>query len=231
MAFDGAFLHCVVNEIEESAVGSRVDKIYQPAKNVLVLLLRSKEFNGKLLLSAEPGGARLQLTQAGFENPAVPPMLCMLLRKKLIGAKLTALRQPALERIVYLDFDTKNELGDPICLTLVAELMGRNANLILLSEQGKVIDSVRRTDAADTTRIIMPGVTYTPPAKTGIFDLLEHPAQQAVASLGAEPRGTIATALLQAVPGISPIVCRELAHLCVKGEEDTPPSQPELDAL
>ncbi len=231
MAFDGAFLHCLLGELQD-AIGSRVDKIYMPTKSSLVFLLRSKGFTGKLLLSAESGTARMQLTRGSFENPAVPPMLCMLLRKKLVGAKLIALRQPALERIVYLDFDTKNELGDPILVTLVVEMMGRNANIILLNEQGKIVDSIRRTDAADTTRIIMPGVTYIPPQKSGEYDLLtEHPALVLEGLKGVERRN-LATRLLHAVPGISPIVCRELSYKVLDGlDEDEPLSQGEQQAL
>ena len=215
MAFDGVYLWLIRQELQKQIIGCRVDKIYQPAKQLLVLSLRSKDFVGKLMLSADPGGARLQLTKAEIENPPVPPMLCMLLRKKLIGAKLTALRQPALERLVYLDFDTKNELGDPICLTLVAELMGRNANLILCDQNRRVIDAVRRTDASDTTRILMPGVTYTPPDGDRCFDLTKDPPAAAVERLAHCQRRNLAKELLTAVPGISPIVCRELAFACL----------------
>ena len=231
MAFDGAFLHSVLTELEQQALGSRVDKIYMPTKNSLVFFLRSKSYNGKLLLCGESGTARLQPTNASFENPATPPMLCMLLRKKLTGAKLTALRQPALERIVYLEFDTKNELGDPITLTVVAELMGRNANLILLNQQGKIIDSVRRTDAADTTRIIMPGVTYEPPKAGGTYDLLTQDTAIPIKALQSTPRRSIAAALLREVPGISPIVCRELAFLSLEKEDDELPSSAECERL
>ncbi len=231
MAFDGAFLHCLLEELQ-AAAGSRVDKIYMPTKGSLVFLLRSKGFNGKLLLSAESGTARMQLTGGSFENPAVPPMLCMLLRKKLVGAKLIALRQPALERIVYLDFDTKNELGDPVLLTLVIEMMGRNANIILLNEQGKIIDSIRRTDAADTTRIIMPGVTYTPPPKSGNYDLLTQNPSVVLEQLKEVERRNLANELLRAVPGISPIVCRELSYKTLEyGDEDEPLSKEELQTL
>ncbi len=231
MAFDGVFLHCLLRELQP-AIGSRVDKIYMPTKSSLVFLLRSKGFNGKLLLSAESGTARMQLTCGSFENPAVPPMLCMLLRKKLVGAKLVALRQPALERIVYLDFDTKNELGDPVLLTLVVEMMGRNANIILLNEQGKIIDSIRRTDAADTTRIIMPGVTYLPPQRSGEFDLLTHAPSLALKQLQGVERRNLTFELLHAVPGISPIVCRELAYKTLGGlDEDEPLSEGEQQIL
>ncbi len=232
MAFDGAFLHLICHEIASVAVGARVDKIYQPTKNLLIFALRSKDFNGKLMLSAESGGARIQLTKAETENPPVPPMLCMLLRKKLIGAKLAALRQPSLERLVYLDFDTKNELGDPIRLTLVAEVMGRNANLILCDENGRVIDAIRRTDAADTTRILMPGVTYMPPPAHGDFDLLTHDVTEAIQTLSGCQRRNLSKELLTAVPGISPIVCREFAHLVLTdSDEDAPLSAQELAVL
>lgn len=233
MAFDGAFLWLIRHELARQIVGSRVDKVYQPTKNLLVLSLRSKDFAGKLMLSADPGGARLQLTTASIENPPVPPMLCMLLRKKLIGAKLTALRQPALERLVYLDFDTKNELGDPISLTLIAELMGRNANLILCDEAGKVIDAVRRTDASDTTRILMPGVTYMPPPANHPFDLTTEDPQSAVDALKTCQRRNLPKELLNAVPGISPIVGRELSYKAVNAaaEEDQPLSLAEQQRL
>ena len=224
MAFDGAFLHLICQELEQTIIGTRVDKIHQPSKNLLILALRKKDFSGKLMLSAEAGGARIQLTTAEPENPPVPPMLCMLLRKKLVGAKLVAIRQPELERVVYLDFDTKNELGDPIRLTLVAELMGRNANIILCDPNNRVIDAVRRTDASDTTRILMPGVTYMPPPTKGTFNWLKDDCGLAVASLINCQRRNLSKTLLDAVPGISPIVCRELCHRCLAafGDEDQP---------
>ncbi len=225
MAFDGVFLSLILRELAPVLVGARVDKIYQPAKNLLVLQMRSKEFAGKLMLSAEPGGARLQLTRSEMENPATPPMLCMLLRKKLVGAKLTALRQPGWERLVYLDFSTKNELGDPICLTLIAELMGRNANLILCSQDGRIIDAVRRTDAADTARIIMPGVTYLPPVRENDFYLPQEEPQAVLAALAGCAKRNLAKQLVSAVPGISPLVARELAFR-VLPLEDSAPDEP-----
>ncbi len=233
MAFDGAFLWLIRQELASCIIGSRVDKIYQPTKSLLVLSLRSKDFAGKLMLSANPGGARVQLTKAEIENPPTPPMLCMLLRKKLVGAKLMDLRQPKLERLLYLDFDTKNELGDPVTFTLVAEMMGKNANLILCDQNQKVIDAIRRTDASDTTRILMPGVTYTPPSANGDFDLITDNPRQVVTALQFCERRNLAKELLTAVPGISPIVCRELSFLSLNPEEaeDEPLSQEEQNRL
>ena len=160
MAFDGVFLNCMIKELSPLLIGARVDKVFQPTKNVCVLNMRGRSFTGKLLISADPSGARIQLTDAAIENPTSPPMLCMLLRKRLVGAKLCAVTQPGLERVVFLEFDASNELGDRIKLTLACEVMGRRSNIILLDENGKVIDAVRRTDASDTARILMPGASY-----------------------------------------------------------------------
>ncbi len=232
MAFDGAFLRLALAEMAPVLIGARVDKVYMPARQVVVLAMRSPGFAGKLLLSADPAGARVQLTNAAFENPAVPPMLCMLLRKKLVGAKLCGLRQPGLERLVFVDFDTTDELGDPQRLTLACECMGRNANLVLCDGNGRVIDAVRRTDATDTTRIIMPGAGYTPPPAKEDFCLLTDDPRRAVAALAATPLPALAGALVQAVPGIAPIVGREIVfRLWADALPDRPMTSAEADAL
>ena len=171
VAFDGAFMHFSRLELQNTILGARVDKIFQPSKNVLLFHLRNKSFTGKLLISAEPSGSRIQITECSIENPATPPMLCMLLRKKLVGAKITGIRQPGLERVIYLDFDASNELGDPVTLSLIAELMGRRSNIILVNGENRIIDAVRRTDASDTTRILLPGAMYNPPPRNDWIDL------------------------------------------------------------
>ena len=108
MALDGAFLRHVMNEIKSTAIGARVDKIYQPNKEEFVLSLRSKTGVYKLLMSARANSARVHFTTETVENPAAPPMLCMLFRKKLMSAKLIDIRQPGLERVLFFDFDAKS---------------------------------------------------------------------------------------------------------------------------
>lgn len=144
MALDGAFLRHLKKEITDRALGARVDKIYQPNKEELVFLLRTRQEAFKLLLSARANSPRIHFTQYAPENPKVPPMLCMLLRKRLSGAKLVEVRQPGLERLLYLDFDAANELGDKVRLSLVIEIMGKYSNIILVDGQGKIVDALKK---------------------------------------------------------------------------------------
>ena len=136
MALDGAFLHKLKQEIEEFSLGARVEKVYQPAREEIVLLLRGKNFGGKLFLSARANSARVHFTASSFENPLSPPMFCMLLRKKLASARLTGVTQPGLERVLLLEFEFVNELGDVVSMRLAVEIMGRYSNIILVDENG-----------------------------------------------------------------------------------------------
>ena len=113
MAFDAFFLSFVVQEIREKALGSRVEKIHQPSRDTLILQLRCREGREKLLFAANPTAPRLHLTSASPENPAEPPMFCMLLRKHLAGARLSEITQPPMERICEITFDATDEMGFP----------------------------------------------------------------------------------------------------------------------
>lgn len=218
MAFDGGFLSLVRCEMEQQLIGCRVDKIYQPTRDELVLALRSKEFQGKLLLSAGSKGARVQLTGDSRENPAVPPMLCMLLRKRLVGARVIKLTQAGLERILTISFEGHNELGDTVELHLVVEMMGRRSNIIFCEGDMRVVDAVRRTDAADTVRVLLPGVKYTlPPAQDKVDPLLGS-IDPLWERLRRNPELDLSKALLEHLQGASPLVCRELAHAACRGQ-------------
>lgn len=221
MALDGAFLHHLKHEIEETALGARVDKLYQPNRNEIVLILRSREGIWKLLLSTRANSARIHFISSIPENPKVPPMLCMLLRKRLIGAKLAGIRQPGLERVLLLDFDAIDELGDSVRLTLAAEIMGRYSNLILIDENGKVIDALKRVNAEmSSERLVLPGITYQlppPQEKLCLLDFSPEEIIQKVESLPADME--LSKALLKSVQGLSPIVCRELQFQIGGGQE------------
>lgn len=211
MAFDGVFLSAMVAEIRQKAIGARVDKVYQPTREEIILCLRGINCNEKLLLSARSTGARIQFTGLNYENPPVPPMLCMLLRKCLVGARLARVEQSGAERIATLIFDARNEFGDEISLHLIAELMGRNANLILTDGEHKVIDCVRRTDATGVMRILLPGVYYqAPPAAPERADLLLTDVQTVAQRVLSYDAPDHFTALLETTAGFSPAVCREV---------------------
>lgn len=168
MALDGIFLSFLKNELTAAVVDARVEKIYQPSPEELVISMRGKEGHKKLLFSVRANSPRVQLTNVTPENPAVPPMLCMLMRKHLTGARLVDIRQPGLERILFFDFDGTNEMGDPVRLTLCIEIMARHSNIILMNEDGKILDSVKRVDiTTSSVRQVLPGMQYQlPPRRT-----------------------------------------------------------------
>lgn len=164
MALDGVFLRHIKRELEEKLLGARVDKIYQPNRDELTVAFRTREAAYRVLFSARADSARVHFTAAQLENPKQPPMLCMLLRKRLSGAKLTAIVQPDLERVLHFEFDAINELGDHVTLTLTSEIMGRYSNIILTGEDGKIIDALKRLDAEmSSQRLVLPGVAYRLP--------------------------------------------------------------------
>lgn len=209
MALDGIFLHHIKNEISAFAVGARVEKIHQPSKEELVFSLRSREGAKKLLVSARADSARIHFTELPPENPAKPPMLCMLFRKHLLSAKITDIEQDGLERILTIGFDSTNELGDPVHFSLIVEIMGRYSNVILVDENGIVVDALKRVDEEKSqVRTILPGEKYlSPPAqdKMNIFDDDETLIENRIS----ESRKTPSKAFQNAVMGVSPIVCRE----------------------
>jgi predicted ribosome quality control (RQC) complex YloA/Tae2 family protein len=223
MALDGAFLRHIKKEIEENAIGAKTDKIYQPNREEMVLSMRSRTGQYKLLMSTRANSARIHFTHTVPENPKVPPMLCMLLRKRLAGARLAAVRQPALERVLCLDFDATNELGDQIGLTLVMEIMGRYSNIIFVDENGKIIDALKRVDAEmSSERLVLPGLTYQLPPPQNKLCLLTASAQEVIEKIKQIPADMeLSKALLSTLQGVSPIVCRELAHLTGRGSDIT----------
>lgn len=148
-------------------------------------------------------------------------MLCMLLRKRLGGARLTAVRQPQLERLLCFDFAAVNDLGDEVTLTLVAEIMGRYSNVILVDEAGKIVDALRRVDASmSSERLVLPGVPYHMPPAQDKLCLLTTDCREITERICAQPGGTgLAKAVLSSVQGLSPVVCREIQHQTAHGTD------------
>jgi predicted ribosome quality control (RQC) complex YloA/Tae2 family protein len=223
MALDGAFLKHIKKEIETSAIGAKVEKIYQPNREEMVLSLRTRSDNFKLLMSTRANSARVHFTRFVPENPKAPPMLCMLLRKRLAGARLVGVRQPELERMLCFDFDATNELGDEIRLTLVVEIMGRYSNIICVDEDGKIVDALKRVDAEmSSERLVLPGMTYQLPPPQGKLCLLTVSVQEILDQIRKIPADMeLSKALLNTMQGVSPIVCRELQHLTGHGNDLT----------
>ena len=185
MAFDAFFLSAVLDEVRERCIGARIDKIHQPSRDTLILHLRCREGREKLLFAANPTAPRLHLTTASPENPAEPPMFCMLLRKHLMGAKLAEITQPSMERAATFTFDCTDEMGFPVQKRLVAELMGRTCNLYLLSPEGRILDCLRRIGLDESAkRAALPGLMYQEPEAI----VKQHPLAPCVYEGGAPVR-------------------------------------------
>lgn len=212
MAFDAYFLKAVLDELRAVAIGSRVEKIHQPGRDTVLLLLKCQEGRQKLLLCANPAAPRLHLTAESPENPPEPPMFCMLLRKHLSGARLISITQPPMERLARLTFDCIDELGDPVQKHLVAELMGRTCNIYLLGQDGRIIDCLRRIGIDEKIkRPALPGLFYTPPEALQKQDPAQMDTQCYVNLLQSPGADLLADRLMDSLGGLSPLVCREAA--------------------
>jgi len=220
MPLDAFCLRAVTQELSAAVTGARIDKVQQPARDQVVLQLRG---GLKLLLHAEGNQPRIHLTRLQRENPAQPPMFCMLLRKHLQGGRIAAVTQPGLERVVRLDVEVINELGQECLRSLVLECMGRHANLILLDESEHIIDCLRRVDfEMSQQRQVLPGLCYHLPPGQVKQDPLACDREMLRQLLRQAPgEKPLDSWLLDTFFGFSPLIARELVYR-VSGSTDTP---------
>lgn len=212
MPLDALCLTAVAAELRRAVEGGKIDKIYQPTRNEVVLHIRGGEGNVRLLLSADPGHPRAHLTTLDRENPGQPPMFCMLLRKHLQGGRILELSQPPMERILDFRLETIDELGDRVERRLVLEAMGRNANLILLDAQGRILDCLRRVDGdMSRQRQVLPGMFYRQPPAPDKLDPFTLDPEELSAALENPLGKEWDKLLLDTFTGLSPLVVRELA--------------------
>ena len=219
MALDGIFLSKLRDELKNLIIGLRVDKVNQPTKDEIVLTLRGKGCAYSLLCCVRADSPRLHLTASKISNPPTPPMFCMLLRKYLTGAMIKDIRQEGMDRIVFIDFDATNEIGDRINLTLCMEIMGKHSNFILLSE-GKVVDSIKRIDfATSSVRQILPGVQYRLPPMQDKLNIETETVEAVIERILSYDNKMLSGAIMNTLEGVSPIVSREIAHRVCFGDE------------
>lgn len=213
MPLDAATLTGLVSELRPVVEGAKIDKIFQPAKDELIFQLRSPKGNCRLLITANPAHPRIQLTESRRENPAAPPMFCMLLRKHLASGRIVSITQPPMERLVDLELEALNELGDRVHPHLILEAMGRRSNLILTSEDGRIVDCIHRVDAEmSELRPVLPGMFYRlPPVREDKLNPLSITEEELNALfLQAPAERKLSEWLLDHFAGFSPLVCREL---------------------
>ena len=216
MPLDAICLMGLTAELQAVLPGSKIDKIQQPERDMILLSLHSRQGSRRLLIAAGSGNARVHLTNASFENPAEPPMFCMLLRKHLLGARIASVAQPENERMLILTLEARDELGFETGKKLIVEMMGRSANLILADEDGRIIDCMRRMDfGGDALRSLLPGMLYRMPPQQAKPALLESTAEERREKIQrADRTRPVEKWLLESYAGLSPLVCRELAFRC-----------------
>ena len=210
MSLDAICLRAVLHELRPQLIGARIDKVQQPARDQIVLLLRG---NLRLLLNAGANQPRIQLTNILRDNPAQPPMFCMLLRKHLVGARVLSIEQPDLERMVILTLQCTDEFGEISQKQLVLECMGRRSNLVLLDAQGRIVECLRRVDAdLSATRQLLPGLFYHLPTPLDKLSLLSQEEDSlALAQRGGDAEQAVDKWVLDHYTGISPLIAREFA--------------------
>ena len=223
MPMDGLTAGFAARELNEILRGGRIDKITQPERDAGVLVIRAGGENHRLLLCASPNNARCHLTMGSFSNPLEPPALCMLMRKQLTGARITEIRQVGGDRIIHVDMDAVNELGDHVLRRLVLEIMGRHSNLLLLDENDRILEATRHVNPEmSRVRQIQPGMTYLPPPAQDKLDPGTATAEELYSRLSALAGGKLSRALAETVTGLSRASAEELACRVLQPGEEEP---------
>ncbi|HHW66758.1 MAG: hypothetical protein PWP07_1916 [Epulopiscium sp.] len=213
MALDGIVISNIVYELKKLLLGGRIDKIYQPESDEIVLHTRGKGSSYRLLLTSHSNHPRLHITNHNKKNPESPPMFCMLLRKHLSGGKIVDVIQPDFERIVEFHIESLNEMGDLCIKKLIIEIMGRHSNIILTDSDNRILDSIIHVSKdKSSVREVLPGRIYVRPPSQDKLNPLLVPDND----FGKFLKGTNGTKLQQAIyksfSGISPVVASEICY-------------------
>ena len=206
MAYDGIITYAEAKELRERIVPGKIEKVYQPGPEDLLVHIHTQRGNVRLFVSCNSQSARVCLTEGSYTNPDQPPTFCMLLRKHLQGGRITDVRQKDAERIMEIDIEAQNELGFSVCRRLIVEIMSKHSNIVLVDlETGKIIDAIKRISIdVNRYRQLLPGVVYKyPPAQ----DKLPFNEVTAESELPHDDR-----ALMARIAGISPAISREIAE-------------------
>lgn len=223
MPMDGLTLGFMARELNAALAGGRIDRITQPERDTVILLIRAGNENRRLLLCASPNNARAHLTVSNYPNPLEPPTLCMLLRKQLLGGRVMGVKQIGGDRVLHLDVDVVDELGDHVLRRLILELMGRHSNLMLVDGEGKILEATRHV-SADMSRVrqIQPGLTYAPPPAQDKLPPEDMTAENLLSRLMAQGDVPLTKALAASVTGLSNLAARELALRVLPAGMDRP---------
>ncbi|WP_332690129.1 Rqc2 family fibronectin-binding protein [Halalkalibacter lacteus] len=211
MSFDGFMTRAMTHELETLLTSGRISKIYQPYKTELIFTIRAKGKNHQLLLSANASFARIHITKEKYDNPSVPPMFCMLLRKHLEGSLIERIEQLDMERVIIFHIKNKDELGDETFKQLYVEIMGRHSNISLVDKKsGLILDSIKHISPAQSSyRTVMPGQPYKLPPEQHKANPFELNRDELLKRIDFNA-GKIDRQLVEQVAGLSPQLAKEI---------------------
>lgn len=212
MAFDGLVIHNLKQELCGCLIGGRINKIYQPEKDEIHLVIKNQRNTYRLLLSASASLPLIYLTEKSKSNPMTAPNFCMLLRKYLMNGKILDVTQPGLERILIFHIEHVDEMGDLCVKKLIVEMMGKHSNLIFVSQEDKIIDSIKHVSfQVSSIREVLPGREYVLPPNQNKLNLFTM-TQDEFYGVCFQKNVSLEKALYTSLQGISPVAARELLH-------------------
>jgi predicted ribosome quality control (RQC) complex YloA/Tae2 family protein len=218
MPFDGVVTRAVTAELKKELIPGKITKVYQPTTTELVFTIRSHGKNHLLLFSIHPTYARFHITKESFQNPKEAPMFCMVLRKHLMGARLTEIKQYGMERIVSFHVQARNEIGDISNKTLIIELMGKHSNAMLLNEDNLIIDCLKHVSMSQNRhRTILPGNKYVLPPMQDKVNPMDIDGEQFIRKLDFNA-GQLEKQIVNHFVGFSPFIAKELVHRAKLGK-------------
>ncbi len=213
MAFDAIAVRAICKEFSEKLTDAKVNQVYQPERDELALVVRTKTENLRVLLSASSANPRAHFTEHTKENPKSAPMFCMLLRKHLSGGRVVAVVQQGFERAIDFQIESYTELGDLTVKHLIIEIMGRHSNIILTDDNAKILDAIKHIDfTVSAVRQILPGMRYEGPPPQEKLNPLTVTEAEISAAIETSEEKTTDKLILNAFEGISPLVAREICY-------------------
>ncbi|BEP29478.1 Rqc2 family fibronectin-binding protein [Helicovermis profundi] len=214
MAFDGIFIHSLVEELNKIIKDGKIDKVYQPEKDELTLVVKKNRKNINLLISCDASLPHITIIEKRRDNPKAPPMFCMLMRKMLVGSRIVEISQSGLERVITIKLRNKNEIGDTVYLNLIVEIMGKHSNIILTNNEFKIIDSIKRIPFnLSRVRQILPGLNYSQ-IPSGKLNLLTTNYDELLDKFNLyKSNKPVFKSIYMLLDGISPIVAKNICYL------------------
>ena len=211
MAFDGVTISAVVKQLNDNVLNGRIDKIYQPEKDEIILNIRSFKSVYKLMLTSNPQSPRIGFTFVSKNNPNTPPLFCMVLRKHIQNGKIISITQPNFERIININIESINELGDYSVKTLILEMMGRHSNIILTDDKYNIIESIKHVNAdMSSVRQVLPGLKYIIPSSNGKYDTMKIEKEIFMKVFEEKKFLNLQSFIYKSFNGISPIIASEI---------------------